>query len=376
MTPRKERLRRQNILIIICLVIIAWSLWSYRHPAQRPKLSVLVTENFPLAASADFNGLPPVPAWNKPPKVHVPENTPLFIGFSQNWPLLQEAVVSYLTAGWPASDIYIVDNTGTMLSNRHQRLSLQNPAYLNYSRLENIFQVNVILSPTLLTFSQLQNFFLFEALQRNWTHYFWSHMDVAALSVGGPGKYKSLYLRVVEDFRLGLQTGGWASRLYAYDRLSLVSVSAFETVGGWDTSIPYYPSDCDMYSRLDLAGFVSPSPSVGQIFDVSESIEDLEEFYLVGQPGSQSYENLFQKISRLSGLKNQNDETRNTWQGKQRGGHDEPFYYQEGGREISRQKLISLGRWMFKAKWGSDKCRPGSRRSEDAWVSVGRWWWW
>lgn len=316
-----------------------------------------------------------MPIWNAPPKIHGPENTPLFIGFSQNWPLLQQAIVSYLTAGWPASDIYIVDNTGTMFSNRNRKLSLQNPFYLNYYRLENVYQVNVISTPTLLTFSQLQNFFLFEALHRNWTHYFWSHMDVVALSTSKLGEYKSLYLRVVEDYRLALQTEEWAMRLYAYDRLSLVAVSAFEAVGGWDTSIPYYPSDCDMYSRLDLAGFVSPSPSVGQIFDVSETIEDLKEFYLVEQPGSQSYENLFQKISRLSGLKNQNDETRNTWQGKQRGGEDEPFYSHELGRETSRQKLISLGRWMFKAKWGSDKCRSGSRRAEDAWASLEKWWW-
>jgi len=60
-----------------------------------------------------------------------------------------------------------------MHSNKHNRLSLQNPFYLDYNRLINVFGVNVITTPTLLTFSQLQNFYLFEATTRDWPVYFW-----------------------------------------------------------------------------------------------------------------------------------------------------------------------------------------------------------
>ncbi len=232
-------------------------------------------DNFPRVESR-----PPVPICNQPPINHVDIQTPLFIGFSQNWLLLQQAVVSYITAGWPASDIYVVDNTGTMFSDRKGQLTIENAAYLDYHRLEETLKVNVLCTPTLLSFSQLQNFYLFEALRNNWIHYFWSHEDVVAFSDEG----KSLYVRAVEDFRSGLGTTSWATRLYAYDRLALISVAALESIGGWDTSILFYSVDCDTYERMGMAGYRNSSPTIGQIFDVPTSVQDLMIFYEVAQP--------------------------------------------------------------------------------------------
>lgn len=66
-----------------------------------------IVDNFPLAAAArSAKALPPVPSWNRPPARHVPESTPLFIGFTRNWRLLQQVVVSYITAGWPPEDVH------------------------------------------------------------------------------------------------------------------------------------------------------------------------------------------------------------------------------------------------------------------------------
>ena len=56
---------------------------------------------------------PPVVENNWPPWPHVPEKTPLLIGFTRNWPLLLQCVSSYIAAGWPPSDIFVVENTGT-----------------------------------------------------------------------------------------------------------------------------------------------------------------------------------------------------------------------------------------------------------------------
>lgn len=96
-----------------------------------------IKDNFPLAATAtNSSGLPPVPSWNRPPQQHVAERTPLFVGFTRNWLLLQQTVVSYITAGWPPEDIYVIENTGVMDANRLGKLSLQNPFYLDYKRLE------------------------------------------------------------------------------------------------------------------------------------------------------------------------------------------------------------------------------------------------
>ena len=135
-----------------------------------------IKDNFPFAESLRKGDLPDIPSWNRPPTPHVPEKTPLFIGFTRSWPLLQQCVLSYITSGWPPEDIYVVDNTGTMKSNfPPQKLTLQNPHYLNVQRLTDLFGVNVISTPTLLSFAQLQNFYIFTALEKGWDYFWWSH---------------------------------------------------------------------------------------------------------------------------------------------------------------------------------------------------------
>ena len=148
----------------------------YKNLSSVPKRPN-ITDNFPLAESlSKRSDLPEIPSWNRPPAQHVPEKTPLFIGFTRNWPLLQQCVLSYITSGWPPEDIYVVDNTGTMKSNAAPgQLTLQNPFYLNVQRLTDVFGVNVIYTPTLFTFAQLQNFYIFTALEHGWDYYWWSH---------------------------------------------------------------------------------------------------------------------------------------------------------------------------------------------------------
>jgi hypothetical protein len=52
--------------------------------------------------------------------------------------------VSYIAAGWPPEDIYVVENTGVMFANKEGKLTLQNPFYLNHTQLE-LLGVNVII---------------------------------------------------------------------------------------------------------------------------------------------------------------------------------------------------------------------------------------
>ncbi|KAF7881795.1 uncharacterized protein EAF02_006483 [Botrytis sinoallii] len=149
---------------------------------QQQEFNPMIKDNFPLAMNArSAADLPPIPPWNKPPTPHVKEKTPLFIAFTRNWPLLQQTVVSWITSGWPAEDIYVVENTGTMRSNEFGRLSLQNPFFLNHTRL-HMLGVNVIVTPTLYTFAQLQNFFLWTAIEKDLETYFWSHMDIVPIT--------------------------------------------------------------------------------------------------------------------------------------------------------------------------------------------------
>lgn len=350
-----------------------------------------IVDNFPLAAIAlNSADLPPIPLWNKPK--HVTENTPLFIGFTRNWLILQQAVVSYITAGWPPEDIYVVDNTGAMDSNKRNLLTLQNPFYLDYRRLTEVFGVNVITAPTLLTFSQLQNFYLFQANERDWPYYFWSHMDVLALPNEHHTPFTSLYHRAIDTLRETIHPsyGRWAVRFFAYDRLTLVNTAAYTDVGGWDTMIPFYGTDCDMHERLVMAGYSMNEAVNGLIYDVGTTLPDLSVLYRPSTaecpPGTPAekltyglddcrYDSLIRAADALQLEKNTNNAGRNFWQGEQNGGHDEPFYRDPEGFERAIQMTIEHGRRVMREKWGHDGCalRGAGLKPADAWRVIGEW---
>ncbi|KAI4131283.1 MAG: hypothetical protein LQ338_001308 [Usnochroma carphineum] len=373
----------------------------------KPELKPEITDNFPRAASAKSpSDLPEIPTWNKPPESHIEEKTPLFIGFTRNWRLLQQVVVSYMTAGWPPEDIYVVDNSGVMLSNQNGLLGLQNPFYLNYKRLTDVLGVKVLTAPTLLTFAQLQNFMTFTALERSWSHYFWAHMDSPAVSdeeyeeQGQP--YKSLYMRAVTVMRETMNPGygPLAARWFAYDRLTLVRTQAYVDVGGWDTLIPFYMGDCDMHERLWMRNFTIEDAKAGLVYDVASAMDDLEMFYRRGprrtkredaipppppEPAapvvksdgrnSPEYHELLKELDRMQREKNEDQAGRNTWQARQQGGYGEPFYRDGAGFEEGISMMMNLGRDVFEAKWGRGRCdiREAGLGEDDAWRVVRDW---
>ena len=225
---------------------------------------------------------------------------PLLIGFTRSWPMLLQAVVSYITAGWPPSQIYVVENTGVQQSNTRGQLTLQNPFYLNHTTLARL-GVQIIQTPVLLTFAQLQNFYLSLTYTRGWPYYFWSHMDVLVLSheegitegpnagLTGPydgsgGAYKTLYELCLQTLNETLRDDPerWALRLFAYDHLALVNPKAYEAIGGWDTLIPYYLTDCDLHDRLRMANWTLQERTAGIIAVVNTILEDLAVLYRVG----------------------------------------------------------------------------------------------
>jgi hypothetical protein len=252
-----------------------------------------IKDNFPLLATSTP---PPIPKWNQPREnlhkdYELPTPPPLFIGFTRTWPVLLQAVTSYITAGWPPSQIYVIENTGVQQANARGQLTLQNPFYLNHTVLSTL-GVSVIQTPTLLNFAQMQNFFLSLTYAHDWPYFFWSHMDVLALSYEDghehltprydqPG-YKSLYELALTTLRDTRAAGGkWAMRFFAYDHLTLVNPAAYEAVGGWDTLIPYYITDCDMHARLKMAGWAIEDARAGIITDIASALEDLSALYRV-----------------------------------------------------------------------------------------------
>ncbi|KAM7213713.1 hypothetical protein V8F06_010912 [Rhypophila decipiens] len=298
-------------------------------PRYKPTPSWLpppIKDPFPLLSNS-FDAKPPsIPSYNIPrPNLHKEYNLtaapPLFIGFTRQWPMLLQCVVSYITAGWPPSQIYVVENTGVHFYNKAGKLSLQNPFYLNHTTL-NRLGVQVITTPVLLTFSQLQNLFLDIAYQRGYEYYMYSHQDVVVFSFEdgaddlerGEGDrppelydddpddkdrmlnppsakdqgYKTLYENCLAELRYVLDRGErWAFRWFQYDYLTLVNREAVDAVGGWDVMIPYYTSDCDMNSRLAMDGWTVRHRRAGWINDASSVMQDLSVFYRdpkVGRP--------------------------------------------------------------------------------------------
>ena len=234
---------------------------KYKNDTMRPLAArpfVRVNETFPAAAKARSPAdLPRVPSWNTPPEKHVKEVTPIFVGFTRNWFLLQQTVISLITAGWPPSDIYVVENTGVMNANAKGQLSDQNPFYLDHHRLTKIFGVNVLVTPSLQTFAQLQNYYLYHAISNNWPHYFWAHMDIMVQSSEDRTPYLSFYQKAVNALQQA--KGRWGLKYFAYDWVTLMNTKAMEELGGWDSMISYYTIDCDMYDRMRMLDFSTTS---------------------------------------------------------------------------------------------------------------------
>ena len=375
------------------------------HPIykeERKDIPPPLPEYFSAAAKAKSPAdLPPVPSWNRPPKEHVPEKTRLYIGFTRYWPLLQQVVVAYITGGWPPEDIYVVENTGTFDANRHGRLTSQNPFYMNYHRLTKVFGVNVITMPSLQTFAQLQNFYLSEAINNELDFYFWGHMDVVPQSWEDREPYKSLYMRAVETVREAQKPDyndkPWAIQFFSYDWFAAVNTKSFIEVGGWDTFVSYYGTDCDMHSRIGMQGFTMPVADAGKVFDVGKSLDDLEILYrrrpkekaprdtesgandtetiIVYEGsaeedtrGSENWKKLQETLQAMADEKVA-DPFRNSWQKRQKGGQGEPFYYDPDGFETALQMQVHVGTEINDEKWGHKGCniREVGLKAGDQW---------
>ncbi|KAF9873079.1 hypothetical protein CkaCkLH20_09589 [Colletotrichum karsti] len=398
-----------------------------------------VKDPFPLLMTSNP---PPIPSWNIPKKPNVytkydlPIAPPLLIGFTRSWPLLLQTVVGYVTAGWPAEQIYVVENTGVHESNAMGRLGLQNPLYLNHTQL-HMLGVHVIRTPVLLNFAQLQNYFVSLSKDKKWPYYFWSHMDsfVMSLEEGAEGlsgpvntpEYQTIYDLAVREVNHTLRTDPkWGARFFAYDHLALVNPKAYESVGGFDTFIPYYMTDCDMHWRLEEAGWSMNESRAGIIQDVATVLQDLRMFYREGDvPEGFSFtdpnpppakvsrdlsketpekrgleESLahlppagdaaavdgkgvtttildplisFKKLFRISqDMFNHKhaDRDRNTWQLGQRGGDpSEPYYYDALGFQTGIDVMTEAGREVFRRKWGHRGCdfAAAGLHPDDAW---------
>jgi hypothetical protein len=277
---------------------------------------------------------------------------------------------------------------------------------------------NVIQTPVLLSFAQLQNFYLSLTYTHKWPYFFWSHMDVLVLSYedGYDGKtpkysepgYKSLYELACQTLRDARQSRErWGLKFFSYDHLALVNPEALEDVGGWDTFIPYYVTDCDMHSRLTMRNWSQQDAKAGIITDVSTVLDDLVALYRdmsvvpsftdpnPPPPPAQDEHKVESATKRLRNTEDkghadvhldywrsllrtadsmfhykQGARGRNTWQVAQHGGEGEPFAYDAAGFAEGLDIITEAGKQVFEQKWGHRGCDlisgPGLK-FEDQW---------
>lgn len=393
-----------------------------RKPEPTGYVPPPIVDPFP---TLERDGPPPLPKWNKVPvdlykQYNLTVAPPLLIGFTRNYPMLLQAVVSYITAGWPPSHIYVIENTGVQRSNQRGLLTLQNPFYLNHKALKRL-GVNIVMTPTLLSFAQLQNFYHAMSYDHEWPYYFWSHMDVVAFSyenghenltssITEPG-FKNLYELSLRAVQKTLDEPRWGLKLFAYDHYSLVNAKMVEDIGGWDTFIPYYTTDCDYHGRVEIAGWTLEDALVGIINDVGSYFADLRALYRVPgvstdlhdphppppesvtatptpakstpakptsakpthtpvksmthvhngtAPGTAAdlayWKAITETGDRMLVMKTDAQHDRLGWQQSQRGGFGEPFYYPPEGMAEALTAMIYIGKNVFGAKWGDGDC--------------------
>lgn len=242
-------------------------------------------------------------------------------------------------------------------------------------------------------------------------------MDVLALGhengfegltprAGEPG-YKSLYTLSLEELNRTWTTDDrWGLRFFAYDHLTLQNPLAIEDIGGWDSLIPYYMTDCDTYTRLTMRNWSQLDANCGVITDTSVALDDLlalyrdpsvtpkftdpnppapkeeedeikerDEIPAAGreEPGMGDpveYWKVLLKVADSMFHYKHGERGRNTWQSGQHGGQGEPYYYDAAGFSEALEVLTEAGKEVYRRKWGHRDCdliKGGGLRFADQW---------
>ncbi|KAI9814593.1 MAG: hypothetical protein M1827_003149 [Pycnora praestabilis] len=171
---------------------------------------------------------------------------------------------------------------------------------------------------------------------------------------------------------------------------SLVNILAIVEVGGWDSLILYFGTDCDMHKRLSMNGFKQKIANISFMYDLATSLRDLKVLYRQMQQlaeaealeahvlkelekeyvdnhlrerkenavsdeaelNSAEWHALVKTLDNMQHEKQVQKGGRNTWQSRQTGGQGEPYYRDPEGFEKAIQMNIDSGRSVVDEKWG------------------------
>jgi hypothetical protein len=126
--------------------------------------------------------------------------------------------------------------------------SLTEPIVLNNTGGDLDIHCKGITPSVPLTASQTLNLMQKIAKMAQSPFYFFMHNDAEA----EPGTVERLYEMA---YRKHSQRAKWGVIFTFYDTLAAYNTEAFDAVGKWDTNLPQYYTDNDMYRRLKIAGY-------------------------------------------------------------------------------------------------------------------------
>jgi hypothetical protein len=173
------------------------------------------------------------------------------------------------------------------------------PVVINNSGHDLDVQCTVITPPVTLTFTQTQNLMLSIAKERGVPFYFFMHSDAEA----GPDTVANIYEMAMRE----CSVRKWGAIFTNYDALAAFNTAAFDAIAGWDTMLPWYCADNDVYRRLRLAGYPTLESNLPVHHEPSQTLNsdpvirrqvDLEvpfreRYYAAkwgGQPGAETFE--------------------------------------------------------------------------------------
>jgi hypothetical protein len=106
-----------------------------------------------------------------------------------------------------------------------------------------------------------------------------------------------------------------------------------------------------------MIGLSTDTADVGKIWDVGESLPDLEILYCVNDTlNGTAWHELQGKLQLMQKEKVHGKLSRNSWQMQQHGGRGQPFYSDMAGFEETLEITIKAGEKVYKKKWGTGQC--------------------
>ena len=154
-----------------------------------------------------------------------------------------------------------------------------------------------------LTASQTLNWMQSLAVKMDVPFYFFMHNDAEA----GPETVDQLYRMAFQKTHRGER---WGVIFTLYDTLAAFNTRAFAEVGPWDTNLPQYFTDNDMYRRMRLAGWELAESNLPMKHEGSQTIHSdtvrklannisfpiYRQYYIEkwgGEPGKETFETPF-----------------------------------------------------------------------------------